>query len=105
VHAALHLPLPQLRTRTLRLAEVLARRGLDARLVPCEAVVGGGGAPGTTLPSCAVSLPEDLAAPLRTGQPAVMGRVVRGRLLLDLRCVPEECDSDVLAAVLRAADR
>ncbi|HET9381625.1 MAG TPA: L-seryl-tRNA(Sec) selenium transferase [Streptomyces sp.] len=105
VHAALHLPLPQLRTRTLRLAEDLAHRGLDARLVPCEAVVGGGGAPGTALPSCAVSLPEDLAAPLRTGDPAVMGRVVRGRLLLDLRCVPEEHDGDVLTAVLRAAGR
>ncbi|WUD72273.1 L-seryl-tRNA(Sec) selenium transferase [Streptomyces sp. NBC_00510] len=105
VHAALHLPLPEQRTRTLRLAEDFARRGLDARVVPCEAVVGGGGAPGTALPSCAVSLPDGLAAPLRTGEPAVLGRVVRGRLLLDLRCVPEACDGDVLAAVLRAAGR
>ncbi|WP_327371713.1 L-seryl-tRNA(Sec) selenium transferase [Streptomyces sp. NBC_01217] len=105
VHAALHMPLPQLRTRTLRLAEGLARRGLDVRVVPCEAVVGGGGAPGTALPSCALSLPDDLAAPLRTGEPAVLGRVVRGRLLLDLRCVPQACDDDILAAVLRAAGR
>ncbi|MGW2563628.1 L-seryl-tRNA(Sec) selenium transferase [Streptomyces sp. NPDC001514] len=105
VHAAVHMPLPQLRARTQRLAEAAARRGLDARVVPCEAVVGGGGAPGTALPSCALSLPDDLAAPLRTGEPAVLGRVVRGRLLLDLRCVPEAYDDDVLAAVLRAAGR
>ncbi|MFD7447014.1 L-seryl-tRNA(Sec) selenium transferase [Streptomyces sp. NPDC059909] len=105
VHAAVHMPLPQLRTRTLRLAEGAARRGLDARVVPCEAVVGGGGAPGIALPSCALSLPDGLAAPLRSGEPAVLGRVVRGRLLLDLRCVPEVCDDDVLAAVLRAAGR
>ncbi|GGK27836.1 L-seryl-tRNA(Sec) selenium transferase [Streptomyces camponoticapitis] len=104
VHAALHMPLPQLRTRTLRLAEDAARRGLDAHVVSCEAVVGGGGAPGIALPSCALSLPENLAGPLRTGEPAVLGRVVRGRLLLDLRCVPQECDSDILAAVLRAAE-
>ncbi|MEU2429174.1 L-seryl-tRNA(Sec) selenium transferase [Streptomyces sp. NPDC007861] len=105
VHAAVHLSLPLLRTRTLRLAQDLARRGLDGHVVPCEAVVGGGGAPGTVLPSCALSLPDALAAPLRTGEPAVLGRVVRGRLLLDLRCVPEECDGAVLGAVLRAAGR
>ncbi|MEV0775927.1 L-seryl-tRNA(Sec) selenium transferase [Streptomyces sp. NPDC050433] len=103
VHAAVHMPLSQLRIRTLRLAEDVARRGLDAHVVPCEAVVGGGGAPGTALPSCALSLPDDLARPLRTGEPAVLGRVVRGRLLLDLRCVPQACDGDILAAVLRAA--
>ncbi|MEU8677826.1 L-seryl-tRNA(Sec) selenium transferase [Streptomyces sp. NPDC048560] len=103
VYAAVHMPLPQLRARTLRLAEGVAGRGLDARVVPSEAVVGGGGAPGTTLASCALSLPDDLATPLRTGEPAVLGRVVGGRLLLDLRCVPQTCDADILAAVLRAS--
>ncbi|WP_326664913.1 L-seryl-tRNA(Sec) selenium transferase [Streptomyces sp. NBC_00385] len=105
VHTAVHMPLQQLRSRTLRMAEDAGRRGLDARVVPHEAVVGGGGAPGVVLPSCALSLPDDLAEPLRTGEPAVLGRVVRGRLLLDLRCVPQESDSDILAAVLRAAGR
>ncbi|MFE3588084.1 L-seryl-tRNA(Sec) selenium transferase [Streptomyces niveus] len=103
VHAAVHMPLRQLRVRTLGLAEDVARHGLDAHVVPCEAVVGGGGAPGTVLPSCALSLPAGLAAALRTGEPAVLGRVVRGRLLLDLRCVPQACDGEILAAVLRAA--
>ena len=59
-----------------------------------EAAVGGGGAPGVTLPSAAVALPEDLAVPLRHGpavrrgeSPAVAGRVAGGVLLLDLRAV------------------
>jgi len=35
-----------------------------------------------------VSLPAAYAGRLRTGDPAVVGRVERGRCLLDLRCVP-----------------
>ena len=56
------------------------------------AVVGGGGAPGVELPSWALSLPAAYAAPLRLGDPPVVGRVERGRLLLDLRCVPPDAD-------------
>ena len=35
-----------------------------------------------------MSLPAAYAGRLRTGDPAVVGRVERGRCLLDLRCVP-----------------
>jgi L-seryl-tRNA(Ser) seleniumtransferase len=77
--------------------------------VPSQAVVGGGGAPGVTLPSAAVSLPERLAGPLRSGGavlsgsvPAVIGRTEGGRLLLDLRAVPTD-DDDALAAAVVAA--
>jgi L-seryl-tRNA(Ser) seleniumtransferase len=67
-----------------------------------RAAVGGGGAPGVELDSFAVSLPEPLALPLRTGDPAVVGRLEGGRLLLDLRSVPPEAD-DILAAAILAA--
>ncbi|WP_238343070.1 L-seryl-tRNA(Sec) selenium transferase [Nocardioides cynanchi] len=40
-----------------------------AAAVESDAAVGGGGAPGVTLPSAAVSLPARLAAPLRLGVP------------------------------------
>jgi L-seryl-tRNA(Ser) seleniumtransferase len=90
-----------LRVRTERVREAL--RDLDAAVTRSIAVVGGGGAPGLELPSWAVSLPEALAVALRTGDPAVVGRVERGRLLLDLRCVPSELDATVTAAVRRAA--
>lgn len=67
------------------------------------AVVGGGGAPGLDLPSWVVSLPADLAAPLRLGSPPVVGRVEGGRLLLDLRTVPVADDAAVVAAVQAAS--
>ncbi len=55
-------------------------------------MVGGGGAPEVTLASWSLALPGAYAERLRTGTPAVVGRVERGRLLLDLRCVPPEAD-------------
>lgn len=90
-----------LRDRAEALAARLAEAGVDARAVPSEATVGGGGAPGVPLPSAAVSLPERFAVPLRTGDPPVVGRAEGGRLLLDLRAVPADRDGDVLRAVLR----
>jgi L-seryl-tRNA(Ser) seleniumtransferase len=72
--------------------------------------VGGGGAPGVTLPSAAVSLPLWLAVPLRTGEPvrsgampAVAGRTEAGRLLLDLRSVSPGDDDTLVAAVTAAS--
>ena len=71
-------------------------------VVPSDGAVGGGGAPGVGLPGWAVALTEQLAGPLRTGRTPVVGRVESGRLLLDLRCVPEETDDELIAAVQRA---
>lgn len=87
----------------------LAAAGVSCQVVPSSAVVGGGGGPGVTLPSMALSLPEQLALELRHGpavrrgeQPAVVGRIENGRLLLDLRAV-EPADDDRLAAAVLAA--
>ncbi|MFF0718181.1 L-seryl-tRNA(Sec) selenium transferase [Micromonospora sp. NPDC003816] len=101
---ALHADAALLRARTERLRDALAAEGRKADVVPSAAVVGGGGAPGVELDSWALSLPERYAAPLRTGEPPVLGRVARGRLLLDLRCVPEHADPTVRAAVLAVPD-
>ena len=38
--------------------------------------------------------------PLRRGDPPVLGRVERGRLLLDLRCVPPALDPVLRKAIL-----
>jgi L-seryl-tRNA(Ser) seleniumtransferase len=98
--------------RAKRLAHVLTAAGLDARPVASAAAVGGGGAPGVTLISAAVSLPASLAEPLRTGRPvrggllpAVVGRLADDRLLLDLYAVPPADDEKLAAAVLAAADQ
>jgi L-seryl-tRNA(Ser) seleniumtransferase len=88
----------------------LAGSGIDAHAARTEGAVGGGGAPGVPLPSAAISLPEDLTRPLRTGPavqrgdvPAVIGRVEGGRLLLDLRAVAPADDGILTRAVLAAA--
>ena len=99
----IRVPAEALRTRSERLAGALAAADIAAEVVAAVAVVGGGGAPGLELASYAVALDCDLAGPLRTGEPAVLGRVERGRLLLDLRCVPTEQDHAVLSAVVGAA--
>jgi L-seryl-tRNA(Sec) selenium transferase len=100
---ALHADPADLRRRADALAAALRARGLDARSGESGAAVGGGGAPGVVLPSAAVSLPEEYAARLRRGTPAVLGRLEGGRCLLDLRAVPEESDHLLAGAVLAAA--
>jgi len=105
VAAALAADPAALLDRAERAVVRLAAAGLDARVVPSSAAVGGGGAPGVELPSAAISLPEALAMPLRRGTPPVVGRLEAGRLLLDLRAVPPEADKLLVAAVLAAASR
>ena len=112
VHAALHLDPEVLRLRTERLAatveaQVATRadqeehpRLIAATVVPHAGRVGGGGGTGVDLPGWALALPEAAAAPLRTGTPAIVGRVHEGRCLLDLRCVPEHRDVDIATAIV-----
>ncbi|GGQ90124.1 L-seryl-tRNA(Sec) selenium transferase [Streptomyces flaveolus] len=95
----------RLRHRAERLAATLGADGVDARAVASEATVGGGGAPGVTLPSAALSLPEAYATALRTGRIPVVGRLEGGRCLLDLRAVPAEDDERLAEAVRAAAER
>jgi L-seryl-tRNA(Ser) seleniumtransferase len=95
----------RLRARTESLRARLGAAGIDVTLVASLAVVGGGGAPEVTLPSWSLSLPEAYAMKLRLSTPAVVGRVEKGRLLLDLRCVPAAADAELLAAVLAVAGR
>jgi L-seryl-tRNA(Ser) seleniumtransferase len=47
-----------------------------------------------------VALDPSYAGPLRRGDPSVVGRTLRDRLLLDLRCVPDVDDERLFAAVL-----
>jgi len=96
--------------RAERICAALADVQIEAAVLATEAAVGGGGAPGVTLPSAAVSLPTALAEGLRAGPavrrgtvPAVVGRIEDGRLLLDLRAVAPADDELLVAAVLAAS--
>jgi L-seryl-tRNA(Ser) seleniumtransferase len=110
VARALSAELAVLADRAGRVAAELTARQVPASVTRAEAAVGGGGAPGVTLPSVAVALPEGLAAVLRAGpavrrgaMPAVAGRLEKGRLLLDLRSVDPDDDDRLIAAVLAAS--
>jgi L-seryl-tRNA(Ser) seleniumtransferase len=91
--------------RAERVVARVAAAGLDAVVAASKAAVGGGGAPGVELDSFAVSLPESLTVPLRTGSPAVVGHLADGRLLLDLRSVLPGDDEALVNAVLAAVPR
>ena len=96
--------------RCERTVSALATHGIPATVVTSDAAVGGGGAPGVTLPSAAIAVDESLAVPLRQGPavrrdevPAVVGRMEKGRLLLDLRSVDPADDDTLVAAIVAAA--
>jgi L-seryl-tRNA(Ser) seleniumtransferase len=101
VAAALSSRPEDLLRRAGRIAAALAEHGATA--VRSTAAVGGGGAPGVRLDSAAVALPSGFAVPLRSLDPAVVGHVERGRLLLDLIAVPADLDDMVVEAVRRVA--
>lgn len=106
VRMMLDAPVSVIRERANRLARRLQDAGVDAHSVASAAAVGGGAAPGVTLPSAAVSVPVALAAPLRAGMPPavppVVGRTEEGRCLLDLRTAAPAEDESIVAAVLAA---
>ncbi|HEY6054069.1 MAG TPA: L-seryl-tRNA(Sec) selenium transferase, partial [Gaiellaceae bacterium] len=63
--------------------------------------VGGGALPLAELPSFACAVEEELAAPLRAGEPPVVGVVRDGRLLLDCRTLADGELDEVAAAVAK----
>ncbi|ONI81636.1 L-seryl-tRNA(Sec) selenium transferase [Actinosynnema sp. ALI-1.44] len=81
-------------------AWALVKRLDVAEVQDTVSAVGGGGAPGVELPSVAVSLPSHYAEALRRGARPVVGRVERGRCLLDLRTVHPDEDDALVDAVL-----
>jgi L-seryl-tRNA(Ser) seleniumtransferase len=104
VVAALNASLDGLRLRASRVALALRDGGVDAELSESVSVVGGGAAPGISLPSAAVSVPAALAPALRAGRPPVVGRVDNDRCLLDLRTVAPADDPVLIEAVLSTVD-
>ncbi len=88
------------RARAWRLAKLL---GVD-EIVATSGRAGGGTLPGVEIPSAAVALDggDARAGRLRAGEPAVLGRLHDGRLLLDMLAVAE-AELDALAHAVRAA--
>ena len=94
VHEALHISAARHRERTEKIAAAVG-----ADVIEHDGRVGGGGAPEVPLPGWAVALPEELARPLRLGATPVVARVSQGHCLVDVRCVPESQDAELIAAI------
>jgi L-seryl-tRNA(Ser) seleniumtransferase len=99
-------PLENLRQRAERLAPQLA--ATDVARVEIEvgqSLVNGGETAGQVLPTIVLALTpregtaEQLAAALRLGMPAVVGRIHLGRLVLDLRSVRPRDDIPLVNAI------
>jgi L-seryl-tRNA(Ser) seleniumtransferase len=96
-----------LRRRARALCDELAAFSTRVEVVESEASVGGGAFPSARIPSVALAISGDAGAiesGLRLGEPAVIGRVSEGRLLLDLRTVAPR-DDRVLGGALLAVMR
>jgi len=98
-------PVETLRARAASLAAGVA----GSACVPLVATVGGGSLPGQTLPSFGLALDwhsgaatNRLLAALRAGEPAVLGRIEDGRVVLDLRTVDPSADPELGGAVAAA---
>ena len=91
-----------------RRARAIAATISDPEVVAASSVstVGGGSLPGQTQPSWSIRIasasPDRLLAALRGGAPAVVGRIVDGDVVLDLRAVEPEDDA-ILPVAIRAA--
>jgi L-seryl-tRNA(Ser) seleniumtransferase len=101
---------PVLRMLVEPSATVLARAERLAGLVDGsveETVgrVGGGAVPLTELPSFACAVEEELAQPLRAGEPPVIGVLRDGRLLLDCRALTDDEVDEVAEAVRSCRSR
>jgi L-seryl-tRNA(Ser) seleniumtransferase len=85
------------RARAARLAEFV---GGEAESTVAR--VGGGALPLTEVSSYACAVEESLAAPLRAGNPQLVGILRDGRLLLDCRTASDG-EVDEVAATVRTA--
>jgi L-seryl-tRNA(Ser) seleniumtransferase len=84
------------------LAATLSRRGIEATVVDGESTIGGGSAPGMTMPTRLVRVRHPaltasaLDACLRRHDPPVIARIEHDQVVLDLRTV--DADEDALLA-------
>jgi L-seryl-tRNA(Ser) seleniumtransferase len=93
----------EIRTTALRIRDAVAARWPDRDVVvePCRSQIGSGALPVDLLPSAAVSIGgkslEIIAEFLRCLPKPVIGRITRGRLLLDCRCLEDADEAAFIA--------
>ena len=98
---------PEIEGRALAIVRALAgASGLSVRVIDGHSTVGGGSAPGSTLPTALLELESGalsasaLAARLRGDRPPVIARIENDRVVLDLRTVAPDQDEAVIQVLL-----
>jgi L-seryl-tRNA(Ser) seleniumtransferase len=90
--------------RARALAEALSSHGIRASVIDGESAIGGGSAPGITIPTKLVAIEhpshaaDDLEHLLRRQPVPIIARIEHGRVVLDLRTVDPQDDAIVLSA-------
>jgi L-seryl-tRNA(Ser) seleniumtransferase len=100
--AMLTTPLASVRARVEQAVARLHGLRIACDAIDTEASVGGGAFPTARIPSQAIAfsgVADEQERRLRLGSHPVIGRIANGRVLLDLRSVPEAHDDDLVRAV------
>ncbi len=109
VQRMIAMTLDEITTRADALAARIREGGRGAQVVDGFSTIGGGSAPGSSLPTRLVALhvphAEELLARLRAADPPVIARIENDQVVLDLRTVLPEQDDAVAAAVVAACQR
>jgi L-seryl-tRNA(Ser) seleniumtransferase len=106
VAAMMAMPLEAIERRARALAEALSALGIRAGVVDGESTIGGGSAPGATLPTKLVAIEysgrRQLEQRLREHEVPIIARIENDHVVLDLRTV-DPADDRVLISALQQA--
>jgi len=106
----LGLSVDDIEIRARAIVDSLNARGIEAKIIAGESTIGGGSAPGATLPTRLIELgrghgsADALEAKLRTLDPPVVARIHNDHVVMDLRTV-FPADDSVLSGAVAAAMR
>jgi L-seryl-tRNA(Ser) seleniumtransferase len=95
----------EIEVRAHSVARTLRQGGVESDVTPTRASVGGGAFPTAEIPSVGVAVAGpavETEEKLRRGEPPVIGRILDGKVVLDLRSVLPREDSTLSRSVLKA---
>jgi L-seryl-tRNA(Ser) seleniumtransferase len=104
----LHVPVEAIAERARALADAVTAGGWQAQVIDGASAIGGGSAPGVTVPTALVRMArpgwsaDRLEAWLRTLDPPVIARIQDDAVVLDLRTVDPNDDATLVALIATA---
>jgi L-seryl-tRNA(Ser) seleniumtransferase len=109
----MRIPAEEIRRRAEAVAHELTTGSsrFEVTIIGSQTAIGGGSAPGATLPTFALAIAVDgmsaqqLTDALRRAEMPIIARVADDRVLLDLRTVFDEQDTQILKALLHLAQQ